>query len=71
MIVVDTSVWIDYFNGVPSRPAEQLDYLLDREAIVVGDLVLMESCRDFTATVQRPRRSTTCARLRPSPWSAR
>ena len=47
MIVVDTSVWIDYFNGVPSRPAEQLDHLLDREAIVVGDLVLTEILQGF------------------------
>ncbi len=37
MIVVDTSVWIDYFNGVLSRSAEQLDHLLDREAILVGE----------------------------------
>ena len=42
MIVVDTSVWVDYFNGVPTRQATALDRLLGERPIAVGDLVLAE-----------------------------
>jgi predicted nucleic acid-binding protein len=45
--VVDTSVWIDFFNGVPSDEAGILDELLGREHIVVGDLILTEVLQGF------------------------
>lgn len=47
MIVVDTSVWVDYFNGVASPAADTLDRLLDREPILLGDLVLTELLQGF------------------------
>jgi predicted nucleic acid-binding protein len=56
MIVVDSSVWIDYFNGRSSVETEMLDGLLGERQIVVGDLVLTEvlqgfrSDRDFRQT---------------------
>lgn len=47
MIVVDTSVWIDYFNGRPTAPANLLDSLLARERLAIGDLILAEVLQGF------------------------
>jgi len=47
VIVVDTSVWVDYFNGVASPAAETLDRLLGSEPILLGDLVLTELLQGF------------------------
>lgn len=47
MIVVDASVWIDYFNGVPTPQTDRLDGLLTKELIVVGDLTLAEVLQGF------------------------
>lgn len=45
MIVVDTSVWIDYLHDAPFPQVERLDALLDTDRIVVPDLVLCEVLR--------------------------
>lgn len=42
MIVVDTSVWIDFLNGRNLPHVRQLRAILDSEEIVVGDLMLCE-----------------------------
>lgn len=47
MIVVDTSVWIDYFNGRPTPEAAHLDSLLVHEPLVIGDLILAEVLQGF------------------------
>jgi predicted nucleic acid-binding protein len=47
MIVVDSSVWIDYFNGRPTRHADRLDSLLSREPLLMGDLILAEVLQGF------------------------
>lgn len=47
MIIVDSSVWIDYFNGVGSGSTDQLDHLLERELVGVGDLILTEVLQGF------------------------
>lgn len=47
MICVDTSVWIDYFNGKVTRQTDFLDSLLGREPVVVGDLILTEVLQGF------------------------
>jgi len=39
MIVVDSSAWIDYFNGRRTRKTDLLHTFLGREPLVVGDLV--------------------------------
>ena len=43
MILVDTSVWIDYFNGFDTWQANRLDWLLSNEEIVIADLILTET----------------------------
>lgn len=42
MVLVDSSVWIDYFRGVHTRQTERLDSLLGAEALAVGDLIVTE-----------------------------
>ena len=47
MILVDSSVWIDYFRGTATPQAETLDALLGREPVATGDLVLTEVLQGF------------------------
>ena len=47
MVLADTSVWIDYFNGVSNWQTERLDLLLDTEPIALGDLILTEILQGF------------------------
>ena len=42
MILVDSSVWIDFFRGTRTPQAERLDLLLGTTRIAVGDLILAE-----------------------------
>ncbi len=42
MILVDSSVWIDYFNGVENPPAKYLYANLGREVFITGDLIMLE-----------------------------
>lgn len=48
MILVDSSVWIDYFRGLRTAEADRLDALLASELILTGDLVLTEVLQGFT-----------------------
>ena len=47
MILVDSSVWIDYFRGAATPQTERLDALLGQEAVAVGDLILAEVLQGF------------------------
>ncbi len=47
MIFVDSSVWIDYFNGKTSPEVDRLDSLLGTEPISTGDLILAEILQGF------------------------
>ena len=47
MILVDSSVWIDFFRNQPTAQAEWLDRNLDVEGLLVGDLILAEVLRGF------------------------
>ena len=48
MILVDSSVWIDYFRGRTTAESEYLDLLLEREILLIGDLILTEVLQGFT-----------------------
>ena len=48
MILVDSSVWIDYFRGTTTPQAERLDALLGAEPLAIGDLILVEVLQGFT-----------------------
>ena len=47
MILVDSSVWIDYFNGTATRQTDRLDSLLGVEPLAIGDLILVEVLQGF------------------------
>jgi hypothetical protein len=58
MLLVDASVWIDYFRGVVNPQSEMLDALLGVEQVLTDTLKLTEvlqgfvSDRDFDPFVQ-------------------
>ena len=47
MILVDSSVWIDYFRGAITPQTEKLDSLLTSEPLAIGDLILTEVLQGF------------------------
>ena len=47
MILVDSSVWIDYFNGNPTWQTDLLDNYLSNVPIIMGDLILTEVLQGF------------------------
>jgi predicted nucleic acid-binding protein len=49
VILVDSSVWIDYFRGTSTPEAETLDSLLSTEPIATGDLILTEVLQGFVS----------------------
>lgn len=49
MILVDSSVWIDYFRGAATPQTERLDSLLGNEPLAIGDLILTEVLQGFAS----------------------
>jgi predicted nucleic acid-binding protein len=49
MILVDSSVWIEYFNGQETPQTHKLDTLLGVEPIGIGNLILAEVLQGFRA----------------------
>ena len=47
MILVDSSVWIGFFNGVETRQTDALNNLLGQEPVLIGDLILTEVLQGF------------------------
>jgi predicted nucleic acid-binding protein len=52
MILVDTSVWIDYFNGVDSRHSDALDHALQRGTAALGDMIYLEILQGFRSDAE-------------------
>ncbi len=49
MILVDSSVWIDYFRGTVTPQTDTLDSLLGTELVATGDLILTEVLQGFVS----------------------
>jgi predicted nucleic acid-binding protein len=47
VILVDSSVWIDYFRGMDTPQTQKLDTLLATELLAIGDLILTEVLQGF------------------------
>lgn len=47
MILVDTSVWINYFNGVNSPHSDALDLALVEGTAVIVDIIFLEILQGF------------------------
>jgi predicted nucleic acid-binding protein len=50
-VLVDSSVWIDYFRGLNNT--DRLDYLIDEGLIVINDLILAELIPPLNIRKQR------------------
>jgi predicted nucleic acid-binding protein len=65
MILVDSSVWVDYFRGKPTAQTDRLEGLLDSQELGIGDLNLTEvlqGCR-FDKEFNEVRRLLACLEL--------
>ena len=47
MILVDSSVWINYFNGISTWQTDLLDHYLSNFPVIMGDLILTEVLQGF------------------------
>jgi len=47
MILIDSSVWIDYFNGNQTSKTDWLDSSVGNTPIIIGDLILTEVLQGF------------------------
>ena len=47
MILVDSTVWIDYFNGRITPETTAFDNLLGTEKVIMGDIILAEVLQGF------------------------
>jgi predicted nucleic acid-binding protein len=47
MLIVASTVWIDYFNGLENPQTDYLNQTVDRTPILVGDLILAEVLQGF------------------------
>jgi len=47
VILADSSVWIDYFNGRISEETDLLDGFLGEQLVLAGDLILAEVLQGF------------------------
>jgi predicted nucleic acid-binding protein len=48
VILVDSTVWIDYFQGTITPQTERLDGLLGQQPLAIGDLILTEVLQGFS-----------------------
>lgn len=46
-MLVDTSVWIDYFNGRDNKHTQTLDLAIIEGTVALGDLILLEILQGF------------------------
>jgi predicted nucleic acid-binding protein len=46
-MIVDSGVWIDYFNGQATAQTDRLDQLLTNQPIAIGNLILTEVLQGF------------------------
>ena len=47
MIMIDSSVWINYFNGITTWQTNLLDNCLSNVPVIIGDLILSEVLQGF------------------------
>ena len=47
MILVDTSIWIDYFNGCENNKTNALDAALIDGTVAIGDIIFLEFLQGF------------------------
>lgn len=63
MILVDTSVWIDYFNGNENTYTDALDTALMDGIVAIGDLIFLEILQGFKSDKDFNRAKITLSSL--------
>lgn len=63
MILVDTSIWIDYFNGIDNKETNILDIALIDGTVAIGDMILMEILQGFRSDNDYKKAKNTLATL--------
>ena len=63
MTLVDSSVWIDYFNGNKTPDTDRLDLFLGEELLLTGDIILAEVLQGFRTDKDFRRASRLLERL--------
>ena len=56
MIIIDTTVWINYLNGVFTPETDWLDVELDRRRFGLTDLILCEVLQGLSSDIERRRK---------------
>ncbi|MBE9537547.1 MAG: PIN domain nuclease [Proteobacteria bacterium] len=63
MILVDTSIWIDFFNGNINLQTDSLDAALSEGIVAIGDLILLEVLQGFKTEKDFKRAKATLGTL--------
>ncbi len=63
MILVDTSVWIDYFNGNINAHTDILDTALIEGTVAIADIIFLEILQGFRADKDYEKARNTLATL--------
>jgi len=63
MILVDTSVWIDYFNGQETEKTNTLDSALIDGTVAIGDIIFLEILQGFKHDKDYKRAKNTLSSL--------
>jgi predicted nucleic acid-binding protein len=63
LILVDSSVWVDYFRSVSTPQSERLDALLGKQPLLIGDLILAEVLQGFSRDQEYQQARTRLAAL--------
>ncbi|MGV6987936.1 type II toxin-antitoxin system VapC family toxin [Testudinibacter sp. P80/BLE/0925] len=63
MIIADSGVWIDYFNGVINPQTDQLDDVLQNGQVALTDVILMEILQGFRLEKEYRQAKTALAAL--------
>jgi predicted nucleic acid-binding protein len=63
VILVDTSAWIDYFNGIAAPHTDAVDDALGSDRVVIGDLIIAELLQGFRSDSDHRQASKVIERL--------
>lgn len=63
MILVDTSVWIDYFNGTINNHTDTLDAALIAGTVAIADIIFLEILQGFRSDQDYLKAKKTLATL--------
>jgi hypothetical protein len=63
VILADTSIWIDYFNGTASKETDHLDFALNEGTVAMGDVIFLEILQGFRDDKEFSRAKRTLSTL--------